>query len=83
MNLLTLGLVCKEFVDLGNGTVEGDDIDTMVGSVEDQVLTHDSQANEAEISSGHIVSDLSSSDVGLRGGIAANIYACQAGAERR
>lgn len=36
---LALGLVGKEVVDLGNGTVEGADGEAMVGHVEDQVLT--------------------------------------------
>lgn len=38
-NRLALGLVGKEVVDLGNGTVEGADGEAMVGHVEDQVLT--------------------------------------------
>lgn len=53
---LTLGLVGEEVVNLRNGTVEGNDVEAVIGSVQDQVLTHDSQADEAEISSGFIVS---------------------------
>lgn len=53
---LTLGLICEEVVNLGDGSVEGDNIETVISSIEDQVLAHDGQANEAEISSGDIVS---------------------------
>ena len=49
-NALSLGLVLKELVDLGDGTVEGNDGVTVVGSVEDQVLAHDRKANETEVS---------------------------------
>jgi hypothetical protein len=47
---LTLGLVLDEVVDLGNGTVEGNDGETVISGVQDDILSHDSQANEAEIS---------------------------------
>jgi len=53
---LTLGLVGKESINLGDGTVESNDIEAVISSVQDQVLAHDSQADEAEISSGFIVS---------------------------
>lgn len=36
---LALGLISKEAVDLGDGSVEGHDGEAMVGSVQDQVLT--------------------------------------------
>jgi hypothetical protein len=45
-------------VNLGDGTVEGHDVETVIGGVEDQVLAHDGQANKAEITSGDIVSFL-------------------------
>lgn len=35
---LTLGLILEEVVDLGNGSVEGNNGETVVGSVENQVL---------------------------------------------
>lgn len=56
MLLLTLGLICEEVVNLGDGSVECNDIETVIGGVEDQILAHDGQANEAEISSRTIVS---------------------------
>ena len=37
---LALGLVVKEAVDLGDGTVVGNNGEAMVGSVENQVLAH-------------------------------------------
>jgi hypothetical protein len=37
-------------IDLGDRAVEGNDFEAMVGGVHDQVLAHDGQANEAEIS---------------------------------
>ena len=56
MEVLTLGLVCKEVVDLGHGTVEGHDVEAVVGSIENQILAHDGQANKAKVTSSHIVS---------------------------
>ena len=53
---LTLGLICEEMIDLGDSSVEGNNVETVISSIEDQVLAHDGQANEAEISSGGIVS---------------------------
>lgn len=58
---LTLGLVGKESINLGDGTVESNDIEAVISSVQDQVLAHDSQADEAEISSRFIVSICGSS----------------------
>jgi hypothetical protein len=49
-NALSLGLVLKELVDLGDGTVEGNNGVAVVGSVENQVLAHDRKANETEVS---------------------------------
>ena len=48
----TLCLVTQKAIDLGDGSVEGNDGEAMVSSVQDQVLAHDSQANEAKISTG-------------------------------
>ena len=46
-------------VNFGHGAVESNDVHAVVGRIEDEVLAHDSQANEAEISSSNIVSRLS------------------------
>lgn len=48
---LALGLIVKEVVDLGYCTVERAHSEAMVGGVQDQVLTHNRQADQAEISS--------------------------------
>lgn len=45
----TLCLIFKKPIDLGRGAVEGDDREAMIGNVHDQVLTHDGQADQAEI----------------------------------
>lgn len=50
--MLTLGLVGKEAVNLGGGTVVGADGETVISNVEDQVLAHNGQTDEAEISTG-------------------------------
>lgn len=50
--MLTLGLVVKEAVNLGGGTVVGADGETVISNVEDQVLAHNGQTDEAEISTG-------------------------------
>lgn len=47
---LALGLVLKEAVDLGDSAVEGNNSEAVVSSVEDQVLTHDGQTDETEVS---------------------------------
>lgn len=52
----TLGLVCQEVVNLGNGTVECNYFVSVVSCVQNQVLAHDGQADKAEVSSRSIVS---------------------------
>jgi hypothetical protein len=47
---LALGLVLEEAVDLGDSAVESNNSEAVVGSVEDQVLTHDGQTDETEVS---------------------------------
>lgn len=49
-NALALGLVLKEAVNLGDGAVEGNDGEAVVGGVEDEVLAHDGKADETEVS---------------------------------
>lgn len=41
-----------ETVDLSHSTVESHDGKLMVGDIHDQVLAHDGQTNEAEITTG-------------------------------
>lgn len=53
---LTLSLVCDEVVHLGHGPVKCHNVESMVSGVENQILAHDGQANEAKITSSHIVS---------------------------
>lgn len=50
--MCTLGFIIEEAVDLGDGSVEGNDGEAMVSSVQDQVLAHNGETNEAEISTG-------------------------------
>jgi hypothetical protein len=52
----TFGLICEEVVNLGHGTVEGNDIETVVSGIENQILAHDGQADKAKVTSSHIVS---------------------------
>jgi hypothetical protein len=47
---LTLGLIFKEAVDLGGRTVVSADSETVISNVEDQVLAHNGQTDETEIS---------------------------------
>ena len=49
---LALGLILQEAVHLLDCAVEGDNGEAVVSHVQDQILTHDGQANEAEVSSG-------------------------------
>jgi hypothetical protein len=53
---LTLGLIGKEVVHLGDSSVESNDFVPVVSGVENQVLAHHGQADQTEISSGFIVS---------------------------
>ena len=46
----TFCLIFKKTIDLVRGAVKGADCEAMIGNVQDQVLAHDGQANEAEIS---------------------------------
>lgn len=48
----TLGLIGEESVNLGDGTVEGHDSEAVVSNVENQVLAHDGQTDETEVSTG-------------------------------
>ena len=48
----TFGLVFHKPVDLGNGPIEGTDGESMVGHVQDQVLTHNGQTDKAHICTG-------------------------------
>lgn len=49
-NALALGFVLEEAIDLGDGTVECDDGESVIGGIEDEVLTHDRKADETEVS---------------------------------
>ena len=49
---LPFGFVREEVIDLGHGAVKGHDGEAVVGRVQDQILAHDGQTNEAEISTG-------------------------------
>ena len=60
----TLCLIIQEAVNLGDGTIEANDGKAMVGGIEDKVLAHDSQANQAEISTGFILRGSTDVDAG-------------------
>jgi hypothetical protein len=44
-----LGFIREEVVDFCYGTVEGHDGESMIGHIEDQVLSHHGQADQSEI----------------------------------
>ena len=48
-DLRSLGFVGQEFVDLGDRPVVGDDGETVVVHVEDEVLAHDGQADQRDV----------------------------------
>lgn len=48
--MLTLGLVGQEAVNLGGCAVVGADRETVVSSIKDQVLAHDGQTDECDVS---------------------------------
>ena|SRR5438477_9075915 len=43
------GFLTEKLIDFGDGAVEGDDLEAVVVHVEDEVLAHDSQADESNI----------------------------------
>ena len=43
----------EKTVDLGNGTIERTDGEAMVGDIQDQILAHHGQTNEAKIRTGY------------------------------
>lgn len=55
---LTLSLILQESVDLGDCAVESNNGEAVISSVENQVLAHDGQANEAEITTGKMSGQL-------------------------
>ena len=48
-DLGALGFVGDEVIDLGDGAVEDGDLESVVVHVEDEVLSHDGKADEADI----------------------------------
>lgn len=47
---LTLGLIFKEAVNLGGCAVVSANSETVIGDVHDQVLAHDGQTDQTEVS---------------------------------
>jgi hypothetical protein len=66
---LTLGLLLQETINLGSCAVVGANGELVVGNVQDQVLTHDGQTDEAEISTGNDVRRSADIDAGETGAI--------------
>ena len=60
----TLGLVAHEAIDLGDGAVEGNNGETMVSSVQDEILAHNGQTNKAKISTGFMLRRSTDIDAG-------------------
>ena len=48
----TFGFIIEETVDLGDSTVESNDGESLVCGVQDEVLAHNGQPDEAEVSAG-------------------------------
>lgn len=61
---LAFGLVLEKEVDLFHGPIEGYDFEAMVGSIEDEVLAHDGQTDEAKISTSDEARRLADIDAG-------------------
>lgn len=51
----TFSFILKEAVDLRDGSVEGNDVVTVISSVQDQVLAHHGQTDETKITTGSIM----------------------------
>lgn len=70
--LHTLSLVLEESVDLGDGSVKGNDSETMVGSIQDQVLAHNGQTDETKITTRFIMRSETGSDASQTRSMSAN-----------
>lgn len=82
--MLTLGLVVEEAVDLGGCAVVGANSETVIGSVEDQVLAHNGQTDEAEISTRSRVrrcADINAGETGTT--VSDKVLASTAGKEKK
>jgi hypothetical protein len=66
---LALGFVCKEGIDLGDCAVECHDSEAVVSHVENQVLAHDGQANEAEVTAAGMLELCTASRYGFEGNL--------------
>lgn len=71
--LLTLSLIVEETVNLGGGTVESANGESVIGSVQNQVLAHDGQTDEAEISTRNMMRRSADIDAGETGAIVSDI----------
>lgn len=49
MGLLTFSFVLEKAIYFGDSAIEDDHSETMIGSIEDQVLTHDGQTDQTEV----------------------------------
>ena len=80
---LTLGLILEETVNLGGGTVVGADGETVISTVKDQVLAHDGQTDQTEISTGRRMRRSADIDAGEAGaGVSAKVLKSIAGQKR-
>jgi hypothetical protein len=48
-NLRALGFVVQKVIDLGDGAIENGDLEAVIVHVEDKILSHDGEADEADI----------------------------------
>lgn len=67
--LLTLSLVRQEVVNLGDGAVESADGEAVISNVQDEVLAHNGQTDEAEVSTRSKVRRSTDIDAGETGAI--------------
>ena len=59
----TFCFIGKESIDLGDGTIEGNDSEAVVCCIEDEVLTHDGQTDETEVTFWLTVVSVRSADI--------------------
>jgi hypothetical protein len=46
---LTFGLILQETINFGNSAIKGDNGETMISDIQNEVLAHDGQTDEAKI----------------------------------
>ena len=73
---LTFGLILQETINFGNSAVEGDNGKTVISDIQNKVLAHDGQTDEAKITTRGSIPRATDIDAGETGAEVSHI-SCQ------